>query len=95
MATMGNYCKAYEVRKFREYPGWTEKGSGRDVTPSDYFFLQENLTVTDGIFMDEKIVFDQVTDDWRAFCTQKLDFHIPDFDKENAELTERTSASRA
>ena len=25
MATMGKYCKAYPITRFREYKGWTEK----------------------------------------------------------------------
>lgn len=90
MAAMGKYCKAYEVARFRLFPGWTERASARSINPDDYLFLQENLTVTDGVFIDENVIFDQVTDEWRAFCTEKLNFSVPDFENESAGSTQTT-----
>ena len=51
----------------------------RDEADSTYFYLQENFTVTDGVFIDENVVFDQVTDDWVAFCRGTLKFEVPSF----------------
>ncbi|MBO0719831.1 MAG: hypothetical protein J2P41_03360 [Blastocatellia bacterium] len=82
MANMGSYCKAYPIERFREFDGWSEKiPISADREPEDglYLFLQENLVVTDGIFIDEKVVFDRVTPEWEAFCKDKLGFEIPDF----------------
>jgi hypothetical protein len=51
----------------------------RDFGEEEFFLLHENLVVTDGIFMDENIIFDDVTPEWKAFCEQELGFAIPDW----------------
>ncbi len=40
----------------------------------DILYLQENYVVTDGIVKDENIVFDDVNDEWKAFCEKGLEF---------------------
>lgn len=47
-------------------------GSGDEV-----LYLQENYVVTAGIFIDEHVVFDRVTDEWKRFCSEVLEFEIP------------------
>ena len=96
MATMGKYCKAYSIKKLREFSAWTEKAENarkekqkgadgkevevtRTLTDNDYLYLQENYVVTDGIFKDENIIFDQVTPEWVAYCQETLKFEIPSF----------------
>ncbi len=84
MKKIGNHCKAYSIEKLREFSGWKEKAneSGTpDAHSSDspalvpgYLFLQEDLTVTRGIFLDEDIVFDMVTNEWQEFCQSELGF---------------------
>ena len=51
----------------------------RVLTDNDYLYLQENYVVTDGIFRDENIIFDQVTPEWIAYCQQVLKFEIPSY----------------
>lgn len=93
MAKMGDYCKAYPVSRFREFSGWTEnlsnlrKPKERDgeenakvrseLTDSDYLYLQEDFTVTDGIFLEQNVIFDNVTPEWKAFCLNELKFEVP------------------
>lgn len=93
MTTMGKYCKAYSLRKLREFRGWTEKAENarketeiidgkeveilRELTDDSYLYLQENYVVTDGIFKDENIIFDNVTPEWIEYCQKKLQFEIP------------------
>jgi len=93
MATMGKYCKAYPITRFREYPGWAEKAENarkekkvldgkevegaRQLTEKDHLYLQENYVVTDGIFLDEHIIFDNVTPEWIDFCKNTLTFEVP------------------
>ena len=93
MSTMGKYCKAYPITRFREYPGWREQAENvrkekeivdgqevekdRQLTDEDYLYLQENYVVTDGIFLDENIIFDDVTSEWIDFCKNVLQFEIP------------------
>jgi hypothetical protein len=88
MATMGRYCKAYPLARFREFSDWpaapsVDAGPGNagpdwaDEAP-DYLFLQESLVVTAGIFIDEEVVFDRLTPEWEAFCRDTLGFAVPD-----------------
>ncbi|MDF5735707.1 MAG: hypothetical protein V7L04_03790 [Nostoc sp.] len=93
MATMGKYCKAYSLKKLREFSQWTERAEntrkekkeveGKEVevnrvlTSDDFLYLQETYVVTDGIFQDENIIFDNVTPEWQKFCKNTLLFDIP------------------
>ncbi|HEX6719153.1 MAG TPA: hypothetical protein VF088_18760 [Pyrinomonadaceae bacterium] len=91
---MGRYCKAYSLNRLREFSEWTAKAQNvvRENNPDEkkldvdressediYLYLQENYTVTDGIFIDENIVFDSVTPEWKNFCQQTLKFETPEF----------------
>lgn len=93
MATMGRYCKAYPVERLRGFAGWTPnlqnlrpaggqaeedtRERAGELTDSDYLYLQENFTVTDGIFIDENVVFGEVTPEWVDFCRETLKFEAP------------------
>lgn len=91
MKEIGGYCKAYTARDYRRYQKWienppnltsekleggstAEKGSFGD---DDILYLQENFTVTRGIYLNEDIVFDQVTPEWIDFCQNTLSFKSP------------------
>jgi hypothetical protein len=50
-----------------------------ELRDDDYLFVQENYVVTDGIFLDEHVIFDAVTPEWREFCERTLQFQIPDY----------------
>src|SRR5262245_40288187 len=92
MATMGRYCKAYPKERFKEFSSWKEnridlnleKSKGPEEKEeagleddSDYYLLHEDFTVTEGIFMDEKIVFSSDSSEWAAFCKEVLKFEVP------------------
>ena len=51
----------------------------RALTDNDYLYLQENYVVTDGIFKDGNIIFDNVTPAWITYCQTTLKFEIPSF----------------
>ena len=93
---VGRYCKAYQVKQFRQYAHWRENADAiprrnsadankplMDETEppaleaDDVLYLQENLVVTHGIALNEHVVFDDVTPEWRSFCEQTLDFRPP------------------
>lgn len=94
MPKMGRYCKAYPVARFREYGQWTANPGGvkkvesrsdsnqdeneRQLSDTDILYLHENFVVTDGVFYDENIVFDDVSPEWVDFCTTTLGFHLPE-----------------
>jgi len=91
--TMGRYCKAYPITQLRQYPGWTENAQNvrkesqtidgeevevdRQLTEEDFLYLQENFVVTDGIFKDENVIFDNVTPEWIEYCKSELQFQVP------------------
>jgi hypothetical protein len=90
---MGKYCKAYLAKDLRAFPGWSEKAEnvrkekkevgGKEVEvervldDESILYIQENYVVTDGIFKDENLIFDNVTDEWKEFCHGTLAFEIP------------------
>jgi len=94
MPKVGKYCKAYPVKRLSQFPGWaeyvnymrkkdwpraeTESEMASALKDDDFLFLQEDFCVTDGIFLDENIVFSQVTPEWMDFCKSALGFEIPD-----------------
>ena len=104
MAKMGSYCKAYPVEMFRAFSGWeentqnlrkekkevdgTEVEERRELSENDHFYLQENLVVTDGIFIDENIIFDNITPEWEAYCKDELKFQVPDYETARAATAE-------
>lgn len=87
MSKMGRYCKAYPINRFREFQRWAEKtenfriekeAPGDGQTPEkSHLYLQENYVVTDGIFIDENVIFDDVTPGWMDFCKNTLQFEVP------------------
>ncbi len=56
-------------------------GARRRLTDGDYLFLHEDFTATDGIFLDENVVFDDTTPEWIAFCTDVLKFVVPVYEQ--------------
>jgi hypothetical protein len=42
-----------------------------------FLYLQENYLVTDGIFKEENIIFDNITAEWKKFCQNTLLFELP------------------
>ena len=85
MRVMSKYCKAYPLSRLREFDGWDEharllrkkdlvNGEERELQDSDILFLQEDFTVTSGIFMAEGVVFDCPTRSWTTFCKEVLQF---------------------
>jgi hypothetical protein len=90
---MSNYCAAYEARNFRKFPGWTENEANvrkekqdvggkeveveRKLDDDSILYLHDNYIVTDGIYVDENVIFDHVTDVWKQFCHETLGFEVP------------------
>jgi hypothetical protein len=101
MTILGKYCKAYPLYQLRQFPGWSEIPAGarmirkevggeiveepRTLTDEDYVYVQRNLTVTDSIFIDENIIFDDVTPEWIEFCRSVLGLKIVDGELVNGE----------
>jgi hypothetical protein len=94
MAEMGRYCKAYLASDFAKYEGWKpelenlrqpeqekpdqEPEKRTELADDDILYLQESLTVTDGIFLDENVLFSDDSDGWKRFCEDTLEFAVPE-----------------
>jgi len=92
---MRKYCKAYLVKEFKKFKHWQvndanlrkeiQNVDGKEVevprrlSDDDILYLHEDFVVTDGIYREEHVVFDAVTEEWKAFCTRVLKFSVPDF----------------
>lgn len=88
MTKLGKFCKAYPLHQLRQFPGWKEQPENarriqkeingemvevpRELKDSDYVYLQRNFIVTDGIFIDENVIFGDVTPEWIEFCHDVL-----------------------
>jgi hypothetical protein len=93
MSILGKFCKAYPLHQLRQFSEWSEEAQNarkikrevegqtiqvvRELTDADYLYLQENLTVTDGIFLDEHVIFSHVTPEWSEFCRNVLGWKVP------------------
>lgn len=109
MEKMGRYCKAYPIQRFREFSGWKENAlnarkearkidgvdteAPRELGEDAFLYLQEDFTVTDGIFLEKNVIFDAVTSEWKEFCVNTLKLEIPAFAA--ASQGERTIESNA
>lgn len=84
MAEMSRYCKAYLAQELRQFPDWNEQVPPLVVQAEDqaeetaYFYLHDNYVVTAGLYRDENIAFGRVTEEWRSFCSEVLEFVVPD-----------------
>jgi hypothetical protein len=90
MPILGRYSKAYPLGQLRQSSCWTERPENarrirrevdgemveevRALTDADYVYLQRDFTVTDGIFIDENVIFSDVTPEWIEFCQTVLGF---------------------
>ena len=88
MSIIGKYCKSHKLSQLRQFPNWTENAENarkirtevdgeiveatRELKDDDYVYLHENFIVTDGIFIDENIIFSDVTPEWIEFCRDVL-----------------------
>jgi hypothetical protein len=108
MAEMGKYCKGYLAKELRQYPGWSENAAnvrkekkevdGKEIevdgqlTDDSVLYLQENYIVTHDIFKDQHIIFDNVTDEWKSFCHETLNFEIPVYEPIEIKAAEPAAA---
>ena len=101
---MIKYCKAYPIQRFRAYDKWSEKtpiaepappenGDTTAETAEPFLYLHDTYVVTDGIFSDEKVVFDEVTPEWIEFCKNELKFEPPAYELPATQPAANSSAA--
>lgn len=86
------YCKAYFLGDMRKFPGWSESKinwddgedknaedkADQDLADDSIVYLHENFTVTQSMWQNQNIIFNQVNDEWKKFCSETLNFKVPD-----------------
>jgi hypothetical protein len=80
MPTLSAYCKAYLESQLVSYSSWNAKQVPTESPAEDVeavVFVHDDYVVTRGIYRDDGIVFDDVTEEWKAFCKEQLGFSIP------------------
>lgn len=75
MAQMSRYCKAYLADAFVAFNGWP---ADREIPDSGILYLHETFCVTKSIYPDEGVLFDRITPEWVQFCTERLEFRVPE-----------------
>src|SRR5215831_2327909 len=86
------YCKAYYLRDLRKYSNWSEsrinwkekkneKGTNdpNDVefTDDKIVFIHQDFTVTESMWQNENVIYNQVDEAWQGFCSSALGFKVP------------------
>jgi len=60
----------------------TEAGNENGADPifsgNDVVFIHQDYTVTQSMWHDENVLFNRVTPEWRLFCSNTLEFKVPD-----------------
>lgn len=90
-STSRGYARAYLLGQLRQFSDWheekmnwketagaNENGNSRELSDDDVVFLQEDFTVTELIWPGENVIFNRTTPEWINFCTQELQFEVPD-----------------
>jgi len=91
-----NYAKGYLLGDLRKFSGWREENeNSRELSDSDVVFLHQDFTVTQLIWPGENVIFNQDTPEWRDFCSQQLQFKVPDDFDLIASTQEASSAGAA
>lgn len=102
------YCRAYSLQKLRQFSKWQEgledqpvSGGFEPLVDSTVLFLHRDLTVTRSVWPGEQVVFSRLTEDWRTFCVEVLNFLPPsDFElapqaESDCKLTQEPGVQRA
>jgi uncharacterized protein len=90
-STSRDYARAYLLGELRKFSDWQEEkinwketvhanenGNSHELSDDDLVFLQKDFTVTELIWPGENVIFNRVTPEWIDFCTQELQFKVPD-----------------
>ena len=83
------YCKAYHLGELRKYEEWREvrknwrrdrddAGAEEEMGEEMVVFIHEDYTVTESVYRNENVIFDQVDERWKEYCAEALKFKVPD-----------------
>lgn len=97
---MPRYCKAYKLEDLRKYPQWGELAdeSGKELDDDSIVYIEETLIVTSNCLELDKKEDYLVTDptpEWETFCKGELEFQVPDWEAESAQVREALKKAEA
>jgi hypothetical protein len=74
------YCKSYTLAELRRFPGWSAgvQPEEQEMPDDKYVFLTDVFTVLLSPIDKENILFGEDSPEWRQFCTETLEFKIPE-----------------
>ncbi len=79
---MKKYCKSYPLAELRRFSGWSAgaQPAEQELADETSVFLCDEFTVlVSPVGKDkDKILFAEVTPEWQEFCTESLNFKIPE-----------------
>ena len=66
--------------KAKNYGDASGNGTAPDqgFSDDDIVFLHQDYTVTQSMWHNENVIFDQVSPQWRDYCNDRLNFKVPD-----------------
>ena len=74
------YCRAYTESELEQFPDWHAKkierggAEGADAL----LYLHQDFRVSESMWENENVVFDEVSAEWKEFCTSVLKFKVQD-----------------
>lgn len=84
------YCKAYRLAELRQFPRWSERRinwkdrdngdghSGGNFSGDKIVFIHQDFTVTESMWHNENVIFNDIDADWKEFCANALKFKVLD-----------------
>lgn len=63
-----------------EVDGQEQEVQREEIGDEDILYVHDSYIVTDDVFNDEHVVFDDVTDEWKTFLHDELDFEVPEYE---------------
>ena len=81
----GKYCKALLMKDLRQFAPLDRAVRGRHTPLNDdaIVYIHDNYVVRDGILPENAAIFDDISEEWKSFCQEKLGFAIPDFQRQS------------
>lgn len=85
------YSKAYHLKDLRKFTGWREsrinwkedrnsdntESADQEFSDDNIVFIHQDLTVTQSMWHNENVIFNDVTSEWKEFCNDILQFKVP------------------
>jgi len=80
---------ASDLRKdVREVDGDEVEVAREAIGDDDILYLHDSYVATDDVFVDDHVVFADVTDAWKAFCHDELAFEVPELEIPEIQVAE-------